>query len=87
MRDYTKSLTAQEFHSILGNLIANGQIDPDQKVEIQTADFSIGPHAGEGVCAVVPGFDWDQGRLFLIPQKDLILKLGQGKIDKGEKDT
>lgn len=75
--DTKKNLTVLELYQTLGRLIDSNNIDPDQTVEIRTADPAMGPHAGMGICAVYPGFDWDQGRLFLIPERELVSRSKQ----------
>lgn len=67
-----KSLTVGELYSLLKQWIDAGLVNLDQLIEIELSDFSIGPHAGAGICAVMPGIDWDSGRLFLIPSKELV---------------
>lgn len=64
-------MTVEELRNVLDSLIFGYPKLAQQPVEIQLADPSVGPLAGTVVSAVNTGFDWDQGRVLLLPEKDL----------------
>ena len=46
----------------------------DQEVVIQLSDWSIGPLPYSSIELIGLGFDWDEGKVFLIPSKNLVDK-------------
>ena len=46
----------------------------DQEVVIQLSDWSIGPLPYSQIESIGIGFDWDTGKIFLIPSKELVDK-------------
>lgn len=47
---------------------------PDPAVMILTRNPSIGPRRMTDIKSVYPGIDWDNGRVVLRPEEDLVLK-------------
>ena len=46
----------------------------DKEVVIQLSDWSIGPLPYSQIESIGIGFDWDTGKVFLIPSKELVDK-------------
>lgn len=67
-------LTVQQVIDALTQAVECGQVTSETILEIAIEDSSLGGHFPCPVACVAPGFDWDTGRIFLIPQKKLISK-------------
>ena len=46
----------------------------DKEIVIKLSQSSIGPQAFSTIKSVDIGFDWDEGKVFLIPSKNLVDK-------------
>lgn len=55
----------------------------DDEVAIELGSPSVGPHASVGVETVYAGFDWDNGKLLIVPQEPLVRKNLQRDIPQG----
>lgn len=73
-------MTIQELYNRLGAMLQSGRIDPSQSILIPVNESGIGVRPAVEVTMVTEGFDWDHGRVFLIPSKGLILDKKSSKI-------
>lgn len=56
--------------------------NPDDNAVIELSDPSIGAAASNDIKSLNVGFDWDRGKVFLVPEKELYRSSDQETIQK-----
>ena len=69
----------EEFVEIQGKKFPIAKGDPYICVPVVTEETYIGPRPSTSVCLVEEGFDWEQGCIYLVTEKDVCLKKVQMK--------
>ena len=64
----------EEFVEIQGKTFPIAKGDPYICVPVVTEETYIGPRPSTSVCLVEEGFDWEQGCIYLVTEKDVCLK-------------
>jgi hypothetical protein len=68
-------MTANELRDLLVTFCArNGGRNGESVIVVPTANGSAGPSACSKVTGMVPGFDWDKGRVFLCTEDSLVVE-------------
>ena len=70
----------EEFVEIQGKKFPIAKGDPYICVPVVTEETYIGPRPSTSVCLVEEGFDWEQGCIYLVTEKDVCLKKSTNEI-------
>ena len=67
-------MTLEEIKDMIDSLLDKNPEFKTTKLEIKINDPSIAYSSGTTVSGIMQGFDWDNGRVFIMPEKELISK-------------